>query len=57
MTIDNNVTAIVIVALAIFAHAWHGRILGNPRVLSAIGWIVNILTAIVLLLCWVRFHR
>jgi hypothetical protein len=56
MTIDNNVTAVVIVALAIYAHAWHGRMLGRPRVLSAIGWVVNILTGIVLFLCWVRLH-
>lgn len=56
MAIDSNVTVLVIVALAIYAQAWHGRMLGSPRVLSAIGWVVNILTALVLLHCWIRFR-
>lgn len=54
MHFDNSVTVTVIVALVIYAHAWHGRILGPPRVLSAIGWVVNILAALALLSCWWR---
>lgn len=43
-----------IIALALFAHAWHGRIQANPKVLSAIGWVVNGLAALLLLLAFVR---
>lgn len=54
MHIDTTVTGSCIVALAIFAHAWQGRILGKPRVLSVLGWVINILCALALLMCWLR---
>jgi hypothetical protein len=54
MHIDTTVTGTCIVALAIVAHAWHGRMQGNPRVLSAIGWVVNILVMLALATCWLR---
>jgi hypothetical protein len=54
MHIDTNVTGTCILALAVYAHAWHGRMHGNPIVLSAIGWVVNILCALALLACWLR---
>lgn len=44
----------VIVAVAIFAHAWTARIQGPPAALSAIGWVVNVLAAVALLLTVVR---
>lgn len=54
MHIDAPVAGACIVALAIYAHAWHGRMQGNPYVLSAIGWVVNILAAFALAICWLR---
>jgi hypothetical protein len=54
MHIDTTVAGAAIVALAIFAHAWHGRITGNPVLLSVLGWVINILTALALLACWLR---
>lgn len=54
MSIDTNVTAVAVVALTIFAHAWNSRIQASPRVLSIIGWVVNILAALALLSCWIR---
>ena len=54
MHIDSTVAGTCIVALAILAHAWHGRIIGNPVVLSILGWIINILTMLALLACWLR---
>lgn len=54
MHIDTTVAGACVVALAIFAHAWHGRITANPRVLSVIGWVINILAALALLGCWLH---
>lgn len=54
MHIETNVAAACVVALAIFAHAWQGRIMGNPIVLSAIGWVVNVLCALALIACWLH---
>lgn len=54
MHLDTNVAGACIVALAIYAHAWHGRIIGPPKLLSVIGWIVNVLCALALLACWLR---
>lgn len=39
----------VIVALAIVTHAWTARIVAPPRVLSVIGWVLNVLTCLALL--------
>lgn len=55
MTWNSEHSAAAIVALAIFAHAWSGRIIAPPAVLSVIGWIVNVLAMIALLSMWVRF--
>lgn len=54
MHIDTTVTGTCIVALAIVAHAWQGRMVGNPIVLSAIGWVINILALLALAACWIR---
>ena len=54
MHIDPNVAGTCLVALAIYAHAWHGRMQGDPRVLSAIGWVINILCALALVRCWLH---
>jgi hypothetical protein len=54
MHIDTTVAGTCIVALAIVAHAWHGRMLGSPRVLSVIGWVVNVLALLALAACWIR---
>lgn len=54
MHIEPTVTGACIVALAIYAHAWHGRMQGNPRTMSVIGWAVNVLAAIALACCWIR---
>lgn len=55
MYIDNQV-AVAVVALAIFAHAWNGRMQGNPAVLSVIGWAINALTLLILIGCWVHLR-
>jgi hypothetical protein len=44
----------VVVALAIVAHGWAGRMQGPPAVLSVIGWAVNIIALIVLVLIALR---
>lgn len=54
MHIDTTVAGACIVALTIYAHAWHGRMQGSVRLLSAIGWVVNILAALALAACWLR---
>ena len=46
MHIANEVAGSAIIAAAIFAHAWQGRIQGDPRILSAIGWVVNALVVL-----------
>ena len=46
MHIAVEVAGPAIIALAIFAHAWQGRIQGDPRILSAIGWIVQVVAAL-----------
>lgn len=53
MVIDNQV-GVAVVALAIFAHAWCGRMQGPPVVLSIVGWVINVLTLIILIGCWVQ---
>jgi hypothetical protein len=53
MTFDTNNGA-ALIALAIFAHAWVGKLKAPPPVLSAIGWVITILTVIALLVVWVR---
>jgi hypothetical protein len=53
MVIDNQM-GVAVVALAIFAHAWASKIQGKPRIVSAIGWVINVLTLVVLIGCWVQ---
>jgi len=50
--VANNGAALI--ALAILAHAWAGRLQGPPAALGVIGWVINILTIIALLAVWVR---
>jgi hypothetical protein len=54
MHINGDVAGSVIVAISIFAHAWHTRIQAPPTVLSIIGWVVQGLAVIALLACWLR---
>lgn len=44
----------LVIALAIYAHAWIGRLQGKPQLLNIIAWVVVIITMVVLLLCLVR---
>jgi len=53
MTLDTHNGA-ALLALAVFAHAWAGRLQGPPAVLSAIGWVIHVLTVVALLVVWVR---
>lgn len=50
----NTLNGAALVALAIVAHAWVARIQGPPLLLSVIGWIINALVIVALLLVWVR---
>jgi len=46
MHIAHEVAGSAIIALAIFTHAWTSRIQGDPRVLSVVGWAMNVLTVL-----------
>lgn len=46
MHIANEVAGSAIIAAAIIAHSWQGRIQGDPRILSAIGWVINVLVVL-----------
>jgi hypothetical protein len=54
MSIATEPAAAALIAAAIFAHAWSGRIQGPPAVLSAMGWVIHGLTLLALLNVWVR---
>ena len=49
-TIDGN----TLLVLVILAHAWVSRLQGPPKVLSIIGWVLNILVILALLALWWR---
>lgn len=53
MSIDLQTTSAAVIALVLFAHAWCGKIAGPPALLSAIGWVVNVLAMLALLAIWV----
>jgi hypothetical protein len=54
MTIEPHEGALAVLALVLLAHAWSSKIIGNPFVLSVIGWVVNGLAVIALASLWVR---
>ncbi len=54
MTFTNEHIVTGLVALAIVAHAWSSRIVGPPKLLSMIGWVLNALVVVALVSVWVR---
>jgi hypothetical protein len=46
--------SVLLIALAIIAHGWAGRMQGPPAVLSAIGWAINILALLALVVVDLR---
>jgi len=50
----NTIEGSTLIALAIVAHAWVSRLQGPPKVLSVIGWVLNVLVILALLALWWR---
>jgi len=55
MTLPTTAPALLaMIALMILAHGWQKRILGDPVLLSVIGWVINIVAIIMMVVCWYR---
>jgi len=56
MTLTHEHGLAVLVVLVVLAHAWTPRIVGPPAVLSAIGWTINAVTILALVMVWARWR-
>jgi hypothetical protein len=47
MRLTTEAAGLLMVAIAIFAHAWVARVQAKPPVVNAVGWIVVTITALI----------
>jgi hypothetical protein len=46
--------AVAVLALVLLAHAWAPKLIAPPAVQSGIGWVVNVLAMVALIVLWFR---